>query len=379
MDMIYLDNSATTRVCAQAAQAAEKCMRESFFNPSALYAPSLQVARAMKACRQAVASVVHGEGCRVIFTSGGTEADNLAILGGLQNVRGGGRILISAGEHPAVREAALGVKGLDTEEIPLSRDGRVDLTRLAGMLDGTVRMICVMQVNNETGAVQPIREIGALRNQMCPDALLHVDGVQGFLRVPFDMRWGADSYALSGHKIHAPKGVGALVAGPRLRLTPRMLGGGQEESLRSGTENTPGIMALHAAIEAYPRENAMAEVKAALARLLCEAVPEAKINGPAIGDGNGAPHILNISLPPVRSETMLHALEGEEIYVGVGSACSSHKQKVSRTLRAMGVPPRYAESALRFSLCPENTLEEMERVAQAAARHYRVLSKFQRR
>ena len=184
---------------------------------------------------------------------------------------------------------------------------------------------------------------------------------------------------MSGHKIHAPKGVGALVAGPRLRLTPRMLGGGQEESLRSGTENTPGIMALHAAIEAYPRENAMAEVKAALARLLCEAVPEAKINGPAIGDGNGAPHILNISLPPVRSETMLHALEGEEIYVGVGSACSSHKQKVSRTLRAMGVPPRYAESALRFSLCPENTLEEMERVAQAAARHYRVLSKFQRR
>lgn len=378
--MVYLDNSATTRVCQAAAEKMMHCMREDFFNPSALYAPSLRVEKEMRACRKLILDAVHlGDG-KVIFTSGGTEADNLAILGGLASCREGGRILFSAGEHPAVREACLAAKGLEAQEIPYDQDGCVRLDALESMLDADVRMICVMQVNNETGAVQPVQEISRLRDQKCPQALLHVDGVQGFLRVPFDMRaLKVDSYALSGHKIHGPKGIGALVAGSRVKLQPRMVGGGQENALRSGTENTPGILGLGAAIQAYPGNGDMRDVKCYLYEKLMALVPDARVNGPDPHSEKSAPHILNISLPPVRSETMLHALEGMGIYVGIGSACSSHKQKVSHTLRTMHVPQKYAESALRFSFSPENTREEMDRVLEAFQKNYTLLSRYQRR
>lgn len=377
---IYLDNSATTQPCEAAIDAVTKAMREDYFNPSALYAPALTAAKAMQACRSALLSAVHAPaGCRVIFTSGGTEADNLAILGGLASLRGGGQVLCSAGEHPAVKEACQ-ASGLETVAMPYDREGRVDLSALKALLSPDVRMICCMQVNNETGAIQPLMEISALRAKLAPQALLHVDGVQGFLRVPFDMAaLGADSYALSGHKIHAPKGIGALVALPSLRLRARAVGGGQENALRSGTENTPGIAGLLAAVNAFPRDNALYQTKLHLWECLKAAIPEAAINGPSPDSCLSAPHILNVSLPPVRSETMLHALEGEGIYIGMGSACAAHKQKVSDVLKAMHTPQRLAESALRFSLSPQNTLEEMERTAQTCARHYGVLSKFQRR
>lgn len=376
---VYLDNSATTRVCPEAVQAMADCMREGFFNPSALYAPALAAEKRMKECREELLSRLHARpGSRVIFTSGGTEADNLAILGQTHFFREG-KILYTAGEHPAVKEPCAHC-GLEAVEIPYDRQGLVDLEKLRALLTPDVKLICCMQVNNETGAIQPIQEISRLREQLCPGAKLHVDGVQGFLRVPFSMSaWKADSYALSGHKLHGPKGIGALVVGLDIRLFPRQLGGGQENTLRSGTENTPGIAGLLAAIRAYPQENAMRQVKLRLWQLLREAVPGAAVNGPDPESDAAAPHILNVSLPPVRSETMLHALEGEGIYVGVGSACSSHKQKVSGVLRAMNVPAPLAESALRFSLCPENTEEEMGQVAAAVKRNHAILSKYQRR
>ncbi|MBP5188369.1 MAG: aminotransferase class V-fold PLP-dependent enzyme, partial [Fibrobacterales bacterium] len=242
-------------------------------------------------------------GSRVLFTSGGTESDNLAILGRLHFERGG-RILYGAGEHPAVREACQAASGFEAVEMPYDREGRVDLEKLEGLLTPDVKMICCMQVNNETGAIQPLKEISLLRDRACPQAHFHVDGVQGFLRVPFDMAGlRADSYALSGHKIHAPKGIGALVLAPQARVFPRQLGGGQEGALRSGTENTPGIAGLWAAILAYP-ENRMQQVKMHLWRKIREAVPSASVNGPLPDAENAAPHILNVSLPPVRSETM---------------------------------------------------------------------------
>ena len=378
--MIYLDNSATTRVCDAAVKAAEACMTEGFFNPSALYMPSMAVEKDMNACRDAILRALDAGGdARVVFTSGGTEADNLAILGGMEHMRGG-RVLYSAGEHPAVREACEQLKNLTAGEIPLAADGRVRLDRLEEMLTPDTRLICVMQVNNETGAVMPIGEIAKLRDRLCPEAVLHVDGVQGFLRVPFSMReTGADSYALSGHKIHAPKGVGALVYRPRLRLNPRQVGGGQEKALRSGTENTPGIAGLRAAIEAWPKDADIRTLKCLLFDSLKAAIPDAVYNGPDPASPLSAPHILNASLPPVRSETMLYALAGDGILVGIGSACSSHKQKVSRVLRAMGLNGLRAESALRFSLCPYNTEDEMKAAAVTAARHYDLLKKYTRR
>ena len=258
---IYLDNSATTRVCPQAAEAMVKCMREEYYNPSALYAPALAAQKNMRACRDEILKAVHAPmASRVVFLSGGTEADNLAILGRASKVRTG-KVLYSAGEHPAVKEACQS-SGLEAIEIPYDHRGIVNLEALKGLLSSDVMLICCMQVNNETGAIQPLKEIGLLRNELAPYAHFHVDGVQGFLRVPFDMTaCGADTYALSGHKIHAPKGIGALVMGPRVQLNPRQVGGGQEGSLRSGTENTPGIAGLLAAIQAYPRENGMRENK----------------------------------------------------------------------------------------------------------------------
>ena len=378
--MIYLDNSATTRVCEAAVRAATACMTEGYYNPSALYMPSMAVEKEMNICRDAILCAVDAGGdARVVFTSGGTEADNLAILGGMEHMRGG-RVLYSAGEHPAVREACEHLKNMDAQEIPLAADGRVRLDRLEELLTPDTKLICAMQVNNETGAVMPIAEIARLRDRLCPDAVLHVDGVQGFLRVPFSMReTGADSYALSGHKIHAPKGVGALVYRPRLRPSPRQIGGGQEKALRSGTENTPGIAGLRAAIEAWPKDTDLRALKCLLFSELKAKIPDAVYNGPDPGSPDTAPHILNVSLPPVRSETMLYALAGDGVYVGIGSACSSHKQKVSRVLRAMGLSGLRAESALRFSLCPFNTEDEMRTAAAIAAKHYELLKKYTRR
>lgn len=380
---IYLDNSATTRVCDAAAAAMMQCMQAGYFNPSAVYGPALETEKMMRACRETLLRSVHARtGSQAIFTSGGTEADNLAILGRLSGMRGGGRILYSAGEHPAVKEACLAAEamGFEAHSVPYNHTGAVDLDALEKLMTPDTRLICCMQVNNETGAIQPLSEIAALRARRAPEAHFHVDGVQGFLRVPFDMPGvQADSYALSGHKIHGPKGIGALILAPGVRVHPRALGGGQESGLRSGTENTPGIAGLLAAVEAYPLENGMRQVKLHLWQRLREAIPEAAVNGPAPDSDLAAPHILNVSLPPVRSETMLHALEGAGIYVGMGSACSSHKQKVSAVLRAMNTPQRLAESALRFSLCPENTLAEMEQVAAVCGQNYAVLSKFQRR
>ncbi len=377
---IYLDNSATTRPSEAVVAAMAKCMREGYFNPSALYAPALQSAKMLREGREALLAAVHAPaGSRVVFTSGGTEADNLAVLGSLSAQRGGD-ILYSAGEHPAVREACLSVKGLNAKVIPYTRAGLVDLDALEGLLSPETRLICCMQVNNETGAVQPLARIARLRDRLAPDALLHVDGVQGFLRVPVDMSaLKIDSYALSGHKLHAPKGIGALIAGPRVRLRAQLLGGGQEGALRSGTENTPGIAGLIAAVRDYPKDADIRSVKMRLWALLQAIVPGAVVNGPAPDSDDAAPHILNVSLPPVRSETMLHALEAKEIYVGMGSACSSHRQKISPVLESMHVPRSVAESALRFSLCPENTQEEMERTAQAVGQCYALLAKYQRR
>lgn len=377
----YLDNSATTRPRESVVRAMSDCMLEGFYNPSALYAPAVAVEKRLNACREAIAKELRADAARVVFTSGGTEADNLAILSLLADKRGG-RVLLSAGEHPAVRAACEALKSqFEVCEIPYDGQGLIKLDALAELLTPDTRLICLMQVNNETGAVMPLKEAAALRDRLCPEALLHVDGVQGFLRLPLDMRaCGIDSYALSGHKIHGPKGVGALVVGPRVRLKARMLGGGQEKDLRSGTENTPGIIGLMEAMQSYPRNNDMRAVKLHLyARLKDIAGDQFYVNGPDPQSDLAAPHILNCSLLPVRSETMIYALEGDGVYVAAGSACSSHKQKISAVLSAMHVPRKVAESALRFSLCPDTTLEMADYAADCIARHYALLKRYERR
>lgn len=380
----YLDNSATTRPCEAALAAAEEALRAGWHNPSALYRPALEAQKRVEAAREICLKAAGAQGQRLVFAGCGTEADNLAILGWLRGVRRPCRVLYLATEHPAVTACMQEAErlGHETVAIPVDPYGVCDLDALEKLMTPETRLICVMQVNNEVGAVQPLREVAAMRDRLCPEAAIHVDGVQGFLRVPAEFnRLGIQSYALSGHKIHACKGIGALIIRKDHKLHPLMLGGGQEGGLRSGTENTVGIAMLGAAVAAFPADAAerMAALKRRLMDRLLEGIPQATVNGPLPGDPTAAPHILNVSLPPVRSQTMLFALEGDGVYVSAGSACASHKQKTSPVLAAMRVGPQRADSALRFSLSPETTGDMIDHAAACAVKHYGLLSRYVRR
>ena len=382
---VYLDNSATTRPCPQSVEAVAQSMTEAFHNPSALYAPAMRAEHALADARRAIAATLGAQEKNVIFTSGGTESDNLAIWGRLAAMHHPGEVLYTAAEHEAVKNACLEAQaryGVAAREIPLLPSGTVDLTALEGMLGPQTALICVMQVCNETGVIMPIAEIAALRDRLAPKAVLHVDGVQGFMRLPFSLKkLGVQSYALSGHKIHGPKGVGALVWQDGFRFRPQIVGGGQQEDLRSGTENTCGIAGLRAAVEAYPADGYehMLRLKQLLVDLLREKLSETTVLGFPAEDERSAGHVLSVAFPPVRAETLLHALEGDGIYVGTGSACSSKKGKHSAVLTAMKTPNAVMDGAIRISLCPENTEEEMRFTAEKIKEHVELLRRFARR
>ena len=378
--MAYLDNSATTQPCRAAVEAMVRCMTEGFYNPSSVYRPAVDAFRAVRECRETLLKAVHGDGCDLYFTSGGTESNNLAILGAAAKMRGPRICAVSAVEHPSVREPfeRLRAEGWDVRVIGVSEDGALRWDELERALDDGAALVSCMQVNNETGA---LLDAERLRRTVNGRALIHVDGVQGFLRVPFDMK-NADLYTLSGHKIHGPKGIGALMVRRGVRLEPRQIGGGQESGMRSGTENTPGIAWLHAAAKELIAVQStlggeLMQKKLHLIGKFREAVPEMLVNGPE--PEHAAPHIVNLSFPGVRGEVMLHALESEGVYASTGSACSSKKLKVSGVLTAMGVAPARAEWALRFSLSPHTTMEEIDDAAQKLGAIYASLKRFQRR
>ena len=380
----YLDNSATTKPSPAVAAAVSQLMESGWYNPSALYKPALDVQKELEAVRETVRKAAGAAGQTVIFTSGGTEADNLALLGHLKSRRKPGRVLISSVEHPAVSACADEIRkmGHTVEEIPAGQDGTVDLGKLEEMLGEDVLLISVMQVNNETGAAEPLEEIVSLRNRLAPEAAIHVDGVQGFLRMPLEFnKLGIQSYAFSGHKIHGLKGTGALIVRKDHPVRPVQFGGGQEGNIRSGTENTFGIVALGEAVKTWDPEanERMRRLKNKLRSELLEKIPKAKVNGPEEDPVRCAPHILNIALMPVRSQTMLFALEGDGVYVSAGSACASRKQKISPVLKAMGISTERADCSLRFSLCPYTTEEEIEYTVECVVKHYTLLKKFVRR
>lgn len=381
---VYLDNSATTRPSDRVVAVMQEAMTSCWHNPSALYRPAMETEKRVKHAREICLKAAGAEGQRLIFTSGGTEADNIAILGHLRGVRKPGRVLILNVEHPAVLQCADEIRrlGHTVEEMPVDREGVLDLDHLEQTLKEDVMLICVMQVNNESGAVQPLEQVTALRNRLAPGAAIHVDGVQGFLRVPLAFnRLGIQSYAFSGHKIHACKGIGGLIIRKDHKISPVVYGGGQEEGYRSGTENTPGILGLGEAVQSYPKDGIerMVHLKERLYRGLKEAVPAAVLNGPEPGSVFSAPHVLNMSLLPVRSQTMLFALEGDGIYVSSGSACASRKQKLSGVLMNMHLTAQEADCAIRFSLCPENTPEQIDYVVACVRKHYEMLAKYVRR
>lgn len=379
--MIYLDNSATTRPFDEVIDKMSACMREEFFNPSAVYAPAMLAGRILTETREAIASQLGGR-VKVVFTSGGTEADNLALLGTARALRGRkGHFITTKVEHPAILETAAELErlGHSVTYIGVDEEGTVDVDALVDAVREDTALVSVMQVNNEVGAVMPIEEISRRVKEKNPRTLIHVDGVQGFMRVPMHMnRMGVDLYSLSGHKIHGPKGIGALAMSDRARPLCIAFGGGQENGLRSGTENVPGIAGLGQAVRTFARlddpASDMMELKMRLRDGILQAVPDAKVNGPT----GGAPHILNVTFP-VKGEVLLHALEGAGILCSTGSACASHKKSASHVLTAMGVPDKEIDGALRFSLCPMNTPEEIDETVAQIRKSVEMLRAFKRR
>lgn len=379
--MIYLDNSATTRPFDEVIDKMSACMREEYFNPSAVYAPAMLAGRILTETREAIASQLGGR-VKVVFTSGGTEADNLALLGTARALRGRkGHFITTKVEHPAILETAAELErlGHSVTYIGVDEEGTVDVDALVDAVREDTALVSVMQVNNEVGAVMPIEEISRRVKEKNPRTLIHVDGVQGFMRVPMHMnRMGVDLYSLSGHKIHGPKGIGALAMSDRARPLCIAFGGGQENGLRSGTENVPGIAGLGQAVRAFARlddpASDMMELKMRLRDGILQAVLDAKVNGPT----GGAPHILNVTFP-VKGEVLLHALEGAGILCSTGSACASHKKSASHVLTAMGVPDKEIDGALRFSLCPMNTPEEIDETVAQIRKSVEMLRAFKRR
>ena len=383
--MIYLDNSATTRPFDGVIDAMDRCMREAYFNASAAYRPAVDVDREIRACRRLIASQLGAQEDEVYFTSGGTESDNLAILGVAATLRHPANFVCSVIEHPAVLETIRRVEamGHEVRYMPIDRRGVVDLAACEALLDEHTALVSCMQVSNETGAIQPIEQLARMARAKNRDVRVHVDGVQGFMRVPMHMgRMGVDLYALSGHKIHGPKGVGVLVARKGVRLAPQMTGGGQEKNLRSGTYNSPAILGLGEAVrEMAARRDELDRLRAMKAHLwaLLSAEEGISLNGPGPEDAQSAPHVLSVSFGGVRGEVMRNALEGEGILVSTGSACASHKQKVSATLRAMGLSTEQADGTIRISLGMMNTMEDMDEAAARMLALYRQLKAYRRR
>ena len=378
----YLDNSATTKPSAGVIKEMARQMEEMYYNPSSLYKEAFSVEKEINNVRDEIRRAINAKDARVIFTSGGTEGNNLALFGVFGVSRPPVRIAVSAVEHPSILDAAdaLTKMGAEIVKIGVDEKGCLDSDQLNAELEKGLTLVSCMQVNNETGAIMDVKKLSETVREKSAKTLIHIDGVQGFLRCPMDFSL-CDLYTLSAHKIHGPKGVGALVVKKGVRLSPTHIGGGQEEGLRSGTENTPGIFGLMQAIKEMKAmgdfQSELMKKKLYLIESFKAAVPGLLINGP--DPEAAAPHIVNFGFPNVRGEVMLHALEENNVFASTGSACSSKKLKVSRVLTEMGVPAKTAEWALRFSLSPYTTIDEINYAAEVVKVKYDILKRFQRR
>ncbi len=363
--MIYLDNSATTKPCPAAVEAMTNALAEGWANPSALYDFGFAAAKQLRAARHAVAAAMGAEPDRVFFTSGGTEADNWAIFSSIKRMgKRGKHIVTTAIEHHAVLNCMKELEAQGFEVTYLQPDflGNITLDSLKAALRKDTVLVSVMMVNNEVGSVMPIAQMARLTHRLCPDAIFHTDAVQGFLKIPFSAKTlGADLISISSHKIHGPKGAGALYISPRLKSFPALLlGGGQESALRSGTEATPAIFGFAAAAAAgaatFPGD-VLSEKK-----LLTELVEVlSSLPGLVINGAHDAPHILSLSIPGLPTQNSINILQDHGICVSAGSACA--KGHRSHTLAAMGLAPEVMDGSFRVSLSRETTREELESLA----------------
>lgn len=374
-DFIYLDNSATTRICDEALKKYNEISSSTFGNPSSLHDKGVDAEKEINLARKIILDSLNAENCNLFFTSSGTEANNLAILGrafAKERFKNGAKIITTRGEHASVNKPLEMLKNLGYKIAYIdTRDGVIDIEQLKNELTVDTILVTVMMVNNETGAVYNIPAVKRAIIEKNSSALLHVDATQGYMKIPFiKTAIGADMITLSAHKIEGPKGVGALVVDNSViksrDLSPIMLGGGQENGYRSGTENVPGICAFGEAVRVYSeslneRITQIANLREYLVKELTDKLPEISLTNPKYH----APHILNITLPTIKSETVLHFLSARGIYVSSGSACSSNSHHRDSALVAYGRSEKEADCSVRISLSHRNTKGDIDALVSA--------------
>ncbi len=388
----YFDNSATTRVLPQVQELMVRIMDQDYGNPSSLHRKGMEAEAYVKMAAKQIAASLKADPKEIIFTSGGTESNNMALFGAAMACRRqGNHIITTAIEHASIGAPMrfLEEQGFRVTYLPVDHKGVVSLDALKEAIDPETILVSVMYVNNEIGTIQPVDEIARIVHEANPKTLFHVDAIQAFGKLTIrPKRQGIDLLSVSSHKFHGPKGVGFLYCSDRVRIQPLILGGGQQKGMRSGTENVPGIagMGLAAELIYLPHEENTRHLNALRRRMLTglHEIEGVTINGwDETADGEDAvekrsPHIISVSVDGVRSEVLLHALEEREVYVSAGSACSSNKPSVSSTLKAIGVPKEHLDSTIRISFSVMNTEEEVDYALQAMKEILPMLRRYRR-
>ena len=362
----YLDNSATTRCSKRAADLMVKLLTEDFGNPSSMHMKGVEAENYIKEAKQKIAKTLKIDEKEIVFTSGGTESNNMALIGAaLANKRAGNHIITTSIEHASVSAtmAYLEELGFKVTYLKVDADGIISLEELQEAVTDETILVSLMMVNNEIGAVEPIEEAAKVIKAKNPKTLVHVDAIQAYGKYRiYPKKIGVDLLSVSGHKIHAPKGTGFLFIRDKVKVKPLIYGGGQQKGMRSGTENVPGVAALaEAAVEVYEDFETKIEHLYTLKKRFIEGLQGmdgVTVNGKT--DRDSAPHIVSVSIEGVRSEVMLHTLEDRGIYVSAGSACASNKPAVSSTLTAIGLKKNLLDSTIRFSFCGDTTEEEID-------------------
>ena len=381
----YLDNSATTRCSKAAADKMVLLLTEDFGNPSSLHMKGVIAEKYINEAKKKIAKTLKCQEKEIVFTSGGTESNNLAIIGSaMANQRAGKHIITTQVEHASVANTMkfLEDNGFEVTYLGVDQDGRISLEELKSAMRPDTILVSIMQVNNEIGAVMPVEEAGKLIKEINPNTLFHVDAIQSYGKLHISPKnMNCDLLSVSGHKIHGPKGSGFLYIKDKTKIKPIIYGGGQQKGMRSGTENVPAIAGLGVAAEEIYTDldkkiEAMYELKSHFINEVTK-IDGVTVNG--LTDKTSAPHIVSVSIQGVRAEVILHTLEDKNIYVSAGSACSSNKPAVSATLKAIGLPNELLDSTVRFSFCVDTTIEEIDYAIEVMQDVIPKLQKYTRR
>lgn len=384
----YLDNSATTRAFDEVAELVSKVMTQDYGNPSSMHHKGVVAENYIKEAKKQIADTLKAEPKEILFTSGGTESDNMALIGTARAMcRRGKHIITTSIEHPAILNtcAYLEKEGFEVTYLGVDSRGLISLEELKNAIRPDTILVSVMLVNNEIGTAQPIAEIGELIKSCNKDIIFHVDAVQGYGKLRINpKKMGIDLMSVSGHKIHGPKGIGFLYIRNGVRLVPINYGGGQQGGLRSGTENVPGIAGLGlAASKMYQDFDAdterMRELRSYFIKEITTKLEDTQINGITDDEEKCAPHIISLSIKGVRAEVVLHALEDKEIFVSSGSACATNNPHVSETLKAIGTDSSLLDSTIRISMSVFTTKEQIDYTIEQLCSIVPMLRRFARR